>query len=77
MEKAAITYTTKKLDHLGIVAGICHEIELAQKIDQVVGPGERKVSCGEAVLAMVLNALGFSSRALSLMPQYLHNKPVG
>jgi transposase len=25
---------------------------------------------------MVLNALGFSSRALYLMPDYLHNKPV-
>jgi len=36
----------------------------------------RKVSCGGAVTAMVLNALGFSSRAMYLMPKYLHNKPV-
>jgi transposase len=76
MDNAANTYTTERLDHLGIVAGICHEIELAQKIDEIAGPSERKVSCGEAVMAMVLNALGFSSRALYLMPQYLHNKPV-
>ena len=76
MDNAANTYTTERLDHLGIVAGICHEMELVQRIDQVVGPCERKVSCGEAVLGMVLNALGFSSRALYLMPQYLHNKPV-
>jgi len=34
------------------------------------------VSCGEAVLAMVLNALGFTSRALYLMPDYLRNKPI-
>jgi transposase len=76
MEKAAITYTMERLDHLEIVAGICHEIELVQKIDKVVGTCEHKVSCGDAVLAMGLNALGFSSRALYLMPQYLHNKPV-
>ncbi|RIK32991.1 MAG: IS1634 family transposase, partial [Chloroflexi bacterium] len=70
------TYETQRLDHLGIVAGLCREIGLVEQIDQQVGPVERKVSCGEAVLAMVLNALGFSSRALYLMPDYLRNKPV-
>jgi transposase len=69
-------FETKRLDHLGIVAGICHEIGLIEAIDQAVGPSERKVSCGAAVQAMVLNGLGFTSRALYLMPQYLHNKPV-
>ena len=69
-------YETKRIDHLGIVAGICHEIGLIEAIDQAVGPSQRKVSCGAAVQAMVLNALGFSSRALYLMPQYMDNKPV-
>ena len=69
-------FETKRLDHLGIVAGICHEIGLIEQINRVVGGSERKVSCGAAVQAMVLNALGFSSRALYLVPQYLDNKPV-
>ena len=70
------SYETKRIDHLGIVAGICHEIGLIEQINQVAGASDRKVSCGAAVQAMVLNALGFTSRALYLMPQYLHNKPV-
>jgi len=70
------SFETKRIDHLGIVAGICHEIGLIATINQAVGSSERKVSCGAAVQAMVLNGLGFTSRALYLMPQYLNNKPV-
>jgi transposase len=69
-------YETQRIDHLGIVAGICQEIGLIEEIDRQVGPSEQKVSVGQGVQAMVLNALGFSSRALYLMPDYLHNKPV-
>jgi len=69
-------YETQSIDHLGIVAGTCREIGLAETIDEKVGQTDRKVSCGEAVLAMVLNALGFTSRALYLMPDYLRNKPI-
>jgi transposase len=69
-------YATQRIDHLGIVSGISREIGLVETIDEKVGKTDRKVSCGEAVLAMVLNALGFSSRALYLMPDYLGNKPV-
>ena len=69
-------YETERVDHLGIVAGICQEIGLIEEIDQAVGMSEQKVSCGQAAQAMVLNALGFSSRALYLMPDYMKNKPV-
>lgn len=72
----AASYETKRIDHLGIAAGICQEIGLIEAIDQAVGPSERRVSCGAAVQGMVLNGLGFTSRALYLMPQYLDNKPV-
>ena len=67
---------TKRIDHLGIVAGICNEIGLIEQINEAAGASERKVSTGAAVQAMVLNALGFSGRAMYLMPQYLHNKAV-
>ncbi len=49
---------------------------MIEEIDRKVGPSGQKVSVDQRVQAMVLNALGFSSRALYLMPDYLHNKPV-
>ncbi len=73
---AQYRFETKRIEHLGIVAGICHEIGLIEQINQAAGASERKVSCGAAVQAMVLNALGFTSRALYLVPQYMANKPV-
>lgn len=69
-------FETQRLDHLGIVAGISQEIGLIEAIDERIGLVQRKISCGQAVQAMVLNALGFSSRALYLMPDYLRNKPI-
>jgi hypothetical protein len=54
-------YETQSIDHLGIVAGISREIGLVEAVDATVGQRDRKVSCGEAVLAMVLNSLGFTS----------------
>lgn len=69
-------YETRRIDHLGIVAGVCWEIGLIEQIDQQVGTSERKVSCGQAVQALVLNALGFTSRALYLVPDYMKNRPV-
>lgn len=77
MDTTTLTYDTKRLDHLGIVAGICHEIGLVNTIDEMLPtPSGRKVSCGQATLAMVLNGLGFTGRALYLMPEYMENKPV-
>lgn len=77
MESKAYEYEIKRIDHLGIVAGICRQINLVQIIDESLPtPGNRKVSCGQATQAMVLNALGLSGRALYLMPEYMQNKPV-
>lgn len=71
-----IEYETKRIDHLGIVAGICKAIGLVEIIDRIVGPTARKVSVGQAALAMLLNGLGFVSRALYLTPEFWSNKPV-
>jgi hypothetical protein len=77
MEPIAYEYQTERLDHLGIVAGICKQINLISIIDGFLAtPSGRKVSCGQATQAMVLNALGLSGRALYLMPEYMKNKPV-
>ena len=67
---------SQRLDHLGIVAGICNEIGLSEAIDAQIGETGRKVSVGQAVQAMILNGLGFVSRPLYLSPEFFHNKPV-
>jgi hypothetical protein len=64
-------YVAERLDHLGIVAGICREIGLAEYLDGLAGPTQQQVSIGTATVAMVLNGLGFSNRQLYLVPQFL------
>ncbi|MGJ3237353.1 MAG: IS1634 family transposase [Anaerolineae bacterium] len=67
---------SQRLDHLGIIAGVCDEIGLVEAIDAQIGETGRKVSVGQAVKAMILNGLGFVSRPLYLTPEFFHNKPV-
>ena len=69
-------YESQELNHLGIIAGICFEIELIKEIDACVDSGEREITAGEAVQAMILNALGFANRALYLTSKFFENKPV-
>jgi len=69
-------YTTKVMNHLGIVAGICNEINLIKNIDTFIPAPKRKVSTGQAVQSMVLNALGFSNRALYLHSRFSLHKPL-
>jgi transposase len=66
----------ERLDHLGIVAGICREIGLAEYLDQLAGPSQQQVSVGTATVAMILNGLGFSNRRLYLVSQFFASKPV-
>src|SRR6266849_2623969 len=66
----------ERLDHLGIVAGVCQEIGLAAWLDAQEPTNRQQVSVGTATVAMVLNGLGFSNRQLYLVPQYFANKPV-
>ncbi len=69
-------YESQELNHLGIIAGTCFEIELIKKIDEYIPAKGREVSVGEAVQAMILNAMGFVNRPLYLSPQFWANKPV-
>jgi hypothetical protein len=69
-------YQTERLDHLGIEAGLCREIELAACVDSLDVRQHERVSVGTATVAMILNRLGFSNRPLYLAPQFFANKPV-
>jgi len=72
------SYSTKGLDHLGLVAGMCQELGVAEFFDQA-HPDQsehRKISCGQLVVSMLLNGLGFVGRTLHMYPEYFADKPV-
>jgi transposase len=74
--QTADSYANERLDHLGIVAGVCEEIGIAAYVDRLAGETNHHVSRGTATVAMILNGLGFSNRRLYLVPQFFSNKPV-
>jgi transposase len=61
----------KKIDHLGIVAGIVDSIGMVEIINNFLGsePGE-KVSAGQVVKAMILNGLSMMSQPLYMFPKF-------
>jgi transposase len=76
MEKTDVSYKVERLDHLGIVAGVCQQIGLAEWLDEQARGSRQRVSVGTATLAMVLNGLGFTNRRLYLVPRFFENKPI-
>ena len=77
IEKANQKITSKNLDHLGLVAGMCEELKIAALIDDVMPiPLGKKISYGKLVVAMILNGLGFTNKALYLFPKYFEDKPI-
>ena len=71
-----MSYSTKRLDHLGIVSGVFDAFKIKDIIDELIPSQQRNVTHGEAVKAMVLNALGFTSRALYLTEEFFRTKPI-
>ena len=68
---------TKSLEHHGLVAGFCKEIDLANIIDQALGTSEnRQVSFGNLFVAMIINGLGFTGRTLHMYSEYFSDKPL-
>ena len=75
--QAAERYVIERLDHLGIVAGICVEIGRAAYLDRRAGETKHHVSIGTATVAMILHGFGWSLRRLYLVPQFFANTPIG
>lgn len=77
-DQVAINYHSKTLDHLGLVAAMCEELEIAKKVDEAIPnqSPDKRVSYGQAVVAMILNGLGFINKALYLVPQFFEDKPL-
>lgn len=71
-------YSTKVLDHLGLVAGMCQELKIVELIDTHI-PNEsadKILSTGNAIVGLILNGLGFVNKRLYLVSHFFKNKPV-
>lgn len=71
--------STEPLNHLGIVAGMIKDLGIPEKIDTLLGEKKQAtkfVSVSECVSAMIINCLGFTNKALYLVPNFFSNKPV-
>ena len=70
-------YSSKDLDHLGLVAGMCRKLGVAQMIDEILPPDPRStITHGECCELMCINGLGFTSRPLYLEAQFFSTKAV-
>ena len=69
---------TETMDHHGLVAAVCKDLKIAERIDQILYQEDtgRVVTPGESVVAMIINGLGFTNRRLYLMGQFFKNKPI-
>lgn len=79
MEIAGDNLKTSVLDHHGLVAAVCKDLDIANKIDKRLykkADQRRIVSAGIGVVALILNGLGFTNRRLYLTPQFFASKPV-
>ena len=67
----------KRLDHLGIVAGVIKDLKIVEMIDDRLGTYEDEtLSAGETVAGMIINGLGFSNKPLYLTPLFFKNRPL-
>lgn len=66
-----------RLDHLGLPATMAEEIGMVEILDEMAGTDSREtISFGQAVLAMTLNCLGFTSKPLYLSPTFFKRRDV-
>jgi transposase len=68
----------ESLNHLGLVAGMCQELKIAEYIDARItnDADARNVTIGQAVVAMIINGLGFTGQTLYLFPEFFEDKPI-
>ena len=70
-----MNFDVKRIDHLGIVAGMIKDLGVIEVVDDRLGRDKQEIiSSGEVIAGMILNGLGFVSRPLMLTPQFFENK---
>jgi len=71
------TVESFRIGHLGLAAEMASEIGLVSSIDLAVGVDPQEIlTTGQAVLAMAINCLGFTTRALYISPQFFETTNV-
>ena len=72
----SVQYRSQVMDHLGLVAGVCKELRIAEHIDKRAPEisDDCNISHGEAVDAMIINSPGFTGQSLHMFPQFFANK---
>lgn len=72
------TVQTEVMDHHGIIASVCADLRIAERINSKIGSNDprRVIQPGIATVAMIINALGFTNRRLYLTPQFYQSKAV-
>ena len=70
--------TSESLDHLGIIAGICKDLNLSSIANSYLEKRNihPKVTAGDAIVALILNGLGFVTRSLYMTSKFFEGKPV-
>lgn len=77
LEVAGDSVKTFPMDHHGLIASVCKDLKIAERVNACLDVHENRiVSPGHAVVAMILNGLGFTNRRLYLTPQFFESKPV-
>ena len=60
-----------------MVAGVIKELGIIEMIDARIPDDEQEhVTTGEAIAAMILNGLGFTSQPLYMTPRFFEAKPL-
>jgi transposase len=60
--------------NLGLIAGICDTLGICEYIDRCIPKNRKpKVSHGVAIMALLLNCLGFTERRLYIMPEFFED----
>jgi transposase len=70
--------STEVIDHHGLVAAVSRDLGISEKINRRIGSKDprRKIQPGLAVIAMIINGLGFTNRRLYLTPQFFQSKAI-
>ncbi len=68
---------TITMDHHGLVAAVCQDLKIAERINiRLPADPRKKVSSGIATIAMIINGLGFTNRTLYLAHRFFESKPI-
>ena len=71
-------YSSKQLDHLGLVSGMIDELGLVNQIDSLLSVQNKDLdlSIGTICKALIINGLGFVQRTLYMVPSFFEDKPI-